>query len=131
MFTKELNQELVVLLVSVTIRWPRVHIHMCITISLLESGIKTGFWTIPLCSKHIALCYINTKNNSKVHYSYNGNWCTAGYGDLIIALGDLINNVVFDKWFPAKYLLLWLLHHPSTLWNLYVTALIHAIYMLY
>ena len=29
---------------------------------------------------------VNTKNNSKMDYSYNDNRCTIGYGDLIISI---------------------------------------------
>ena len=53
---------------------------------LFECGMKTGLWKITLCRKDIALLRKNTKNNSTVYYSYNDNWCTAGYGDLIIGI---------------------------------------------
>ena len=34
-----------------------------------------------------------------------------------------MNGAVFDKWFPTKYLWLWLLHHPFALLELYITTL--------
>ena len=61
-----------------------VHMH-AYCYPLFENRMKTDLWTISLCRKDIAL-YINTKSNSKVDYSYNGIWCTAGYGGLVIGI---------------------------------------------
>ena len=41
---------------------------------LVESGTKTGLWTIALHIKDIELCTV-VKNNNKIKFSYNDNRC--------------------------------------------------------
>ena len=72
-----------------------------VLLSLFESGLKTGVW------RNIKMMhnYINTKNNSKIGYSYHNNWCTsyilAKASKLlsIIAYGDSPKWYGFDNWF--------------------------------
>ena len=52
---------------------------------LFESGMKTGFWTVALCKKDKALLHKHKKQQYN-YYLYIGNWCTAGYDNLIIGV---------------------------------------------
>ena len=74
--------------------------------------------------------YVNTKNSSKVDYSYNRNWWTAGCGDLIIGIWGSGKGAAFGIDFPQNICGYDLLHHPFTLQELYVTALFYTMYML-
>ena len=104
--------------------------YICVSLyTLFEYEMKTGLWTITLCSQDIPLLRKH-KNNSKVDYSYNRNWWTAGYGDLIIGTWGSGKGAVFGIDFPQNICGYDLFHHPFTLQELYVTALFYTMYML-
>ena len=73
-----LPEKLVALLGSVTIVWyPCVSINMCIAILCLKVKCKQVYeWSIYVCWKHRiqASYYVNTKNNSKIDFSYYSNY---------------------------------------------------------
>ena len=85
-FINEMSSKVGFLLVSVTIIWwPWVCICMRITSLCLKVEWKQVCEQSLYVGK-IEYYYVNTKNNSKVDYSHNNNWCTVGYGNLIIGI---------------------------------------------
>ena len=82
----------------------------CVLLSSIWKWNENRFVNNCFMWKEKALYCVNTKNNRKVDYAYNSNWCTAGYGNLIVGILPWFGKIL--HWIFSCEICLW--------WNIFV-----------
>ena len=75
--------------------------YACVSLSFVWKWNKSGFVSNRFMQERYSAIYINTKNNSKIDFSYSNDWYGAGYWDLI--------NGVYTYYSQGIRLIVWFL----------------------